>query len=99
MGIFSLCTCECYASPGLASGNYGELAMLSFFKKVSSSPTDVLHKTLKDMDFWRCRYRKCGLDFGRFHFFFTLLSLVLLLSHSQVEIDVISAWCASNEMK
>ena len=39
------------------------------FEKINTSPVEVLVKTVKDMDFWRCRFRNFASDFNRWHSF------------------------------
>ncbi|KAG2562995.1 hypothetical protein PVAP13_8KG307200 [Panicum virgatum] len=39
------------------------------FDRATSLPTDVLRRTIKDMDFWSSRYKKLCLDFDRWRSF------------------------------
>ncbi|KAG2598402.1 hypothetical protein PVAP13_5KG359007 [Panicum virgatum] len=40
------------------------------FDRADSLPTDIFHRTINSMEFWRCRYKKLGFDFDRRHSFF-----------------------------
>ncbi|KAG2589371.1 hypothetical protein PVAP13_5NG239162, partial [Panicum virgatum] len=46
--------------------------------RADSLPMDILRRMIKDMEFWRCHYKKLGFHFDRWHSFFPFLSLAFL---------------------